>query len=42
MLGRHHHELGAGDRLEFDKPSDVVFRNDGKEACRYVVVVVRR
>jgi len=42
MEGTTRHELGAGDRLEFDKPSDVVFRNDGKEACRYVVAVVRR
>ena len=40
--GKARHELAAGDRVEFDAPSDVVFRNEGKEPCRYVVAVVRR
>ena len=34
--------LGAGDRLEFGPPSDVVFRNDGQERCRYLVAVLRQ
>jgi transcriptional regulator with XRE-family HTH domain len=40
--GERRHELAAGDRVEFDTPSDVVFRNEAKEPCRYVVAVVRR
>lgn len=40
--GERRHELAAGDRVEFDAPSDVVFRNEGEEPCRYVVAVVRR
>jgi len=42
MEGATRHELGAGDRVEFDVPSDVVFRNEGAQPCRYVVAVVRR
>lgn len=33
--------LGAGDRIELGDPADVVYRNPGDEAVRYVVVVVR-
>lgn len=33
--------LDPGDRLEFGPPSDVVFRNDGEQPCRYLVAVVR-
>jgi transcriptional regulator with XRE-family HTH domain len=42
MEGATCHELAAGDRVEFDVPSDVVFRNEGAQPCRYVVAVVRR
>ena len=42
MEGATRHELAAGDRVEFDAPSDVVFRNEGAQACRYVVAIVRR
>jgi transcriptional regulator with XRE-family HTH domain len=42
IAGATRHDLAAGDRLEFDVPSDVVFRNEGAEACRYVVAIVRR
>ena len=42
MEGATRHELAAGDRVEFDAPSDVVFRNEGGQACRYVVAIVRR
>jgi transcriptional regulator with XRE-family HTH domain len=42
LEGERRHELSAGDRVEFDAPSDVVFRNEGKAPCRYVVAVVRR
>jgi transcriptional regulator with XRE-family HTH domain len=34
--------LSAGDRLEFGPPSDVVFRNEGKAPCRYLVALVRQ
>lgn len=40
--GETRHELAQGDRVEFDAPSDVIFRNEGKEPCRYVIAVVRR
>lgn len=40
--GERRHELAAGDRVEFDEPSDVVFRNEGTQPCRYIVAVVRR
>ncbi|WP_293681145.1 XRE family transcriptional regulator [uncultured Phenylobacterium sp.] len=33
--------LGAGDRLEFGPPSDVVFRNESGRPCRYLVAVLR-
>jgi transcriptional regulator with XRE-family HTH domain len=42
MEGERRHELAAGDRVEFDEPSDVVFRNEGTQPCRYIVAVVRR
>jgi transcriptional regulator with XRE-family HTH domain len=42
MEGAMRHELAAGDRVEFDAPSDVVFRNEGAQPCRYVVAIVRR
>lgn len=42
MEGATRHELAAGDRVEFDAPSDIVFRNDGAQPCRYVVAIVRR
>ena len=42
LEGKTRHELAAGDRVEFDAPSDVVFRNEGAQPCRYVVAVVRR
>lgn len=34
--------LEAGDRLEFGPPSDVVFRNPGARAARYLVAVLRQ
>jgi transcriptional regulator with XRE-family HTH domain len=40
--GTIRHDLAAGDRVEFDVPSDVVFRNEGAQPCRYLVAVVRR
>lgn len=40
--GATRHELAAGDRLEFDAPSDVIFRNEGAQSCRYLVATVRR
>jgi transcriptional regulator with XRE-family HTH domain len=40
--GERRHELAAGDRVEFDEPSDVVFRNEGAQPCHYIVAVVRR
>lgn len=33
--------LHPGDRLEFGPPSDVVFRNPGRQPCRYLVALVR-
>jgi transcriptional regulator with XRE-family HTH domain len=42
LEGTTRHELAAGDRVEFDVPSDVVFRNEGGHACRYAVAIVRR
>jgi transcriptional regulator with XRE-family HTH domain len=42
MEGAARHELAAGDRVEFDAPSDIVFRNEGAQPCRYVVAIVRR
>jgi transcriptional regulator with XRE-family HTH domain len=36
------HRLRAGDCLELGPPSDCVFRNRGRSACRYLVVVARR
>lgn len=40
--GRDSTRLEAGDRLEFGPPTDVVFRNDGEVAARYVVAVLRQ
>jgi transcriptional regulator with XRE-family HTH domain len=40
--GAMRHDLAAGDRVEFDAPSDIVFRNEGALPCRYLVAVVRR
>jgi len=40
--GEHRSVLAPGDRLEFGPPSDCVFENDGLEACRYLVAVLRR
>jgi hypothetical protein len=42
MEGAMRHDLAAGDRIEFDAPSDIVFRNEGALPCRYLVAVVRR
>ena len=39
--GERRAELGAGDRIEFGPPSDVVFENEGDKPCRYVVAVLR-
>lgn len=33
--------LGAGDRLEFGPPANVVYRNDSEAVARYLVAVVR-
>lgn len=40
--GRVRHRLEAGDCLELGPPNDCVFRNPGRRACRYLVVVARR
>jgi len=42
MEGATRHDLAAGDRVEFDVPSDVVFRNEGAQPCRYLVAIVRQ
>lgn len=36
------HRLQSGDCLELGPPNDCVFRNPGRSACRYLVVVARR
>jgi transcriptional regulator with XRE-family HTH domain len=36
------HLLGPGDCLSLGPPADCVFRNDGVDSCRYLVVVARR
>ncbi len=36
------HRLEAGDCLELGAPADCVFRNEGAQLCRYLVVVARR
>ena len=41
LEGATRHELVAGDRLELGPPSDVVFRNQTAQACRYLVALVR-
>jgi len=41
LEGATRHELVAGDRLELGPPSDVVFRNETAQACRYLVALVR-
>jgi transcriptional regulator with XRE-family HTH domain len=35
-------DIGPGDSYELGTPVDRVFRNDGAEPCRYLVVVLRR
>ena len=40
--GTRTHRLQAGDCLELGEPADCVFRNPGRSACRYLVVVTRR
>ncbi|HKS19448.1 MAG TPA: XRE family transcriptional regulator [Bradyrhizobium sp.] len=42
MEGTTRHELAAGDRVEFDAPADVIFRNEDAKSCRYLVAIVRR
>jgi transcriptional regulator with XRE-family HTH domain len=42
MEGATRHDLAAGDRVEFDVPSNVVFRNEGAQPCRYLVAIVRQ
>jgi transcriptional regulator with XRE-family HTH domain len=42
LEGASRHELLAGDRLELGPPSDVVFRNEGTQSCRYLVALVRK
>jgi len=42
MEGAIRHELAAGDRVELGPPSDIVFRNETAQPCRYLVAVVRR
>ena len=40
--GTTHHRMHVGDCLELGPPADCVFRNPGRAACRYLVVVTRR
>lgn len=40
--GNTTHILGPGDCLSLGPPADCVFRNDGADSCRYLVVVARR
>lgn len=40
--GGHIHTLHKGDCLQLGPPSDCTFANPGKEACTYVVALVRR
>ena len=42
LEGATRHDLAAGDRLELGPPSDVVFRNEAVQSCRYVVALVRK
>jgi len=42
MEGANRQDLAAGDRLELGAASDVVFRNEGAQSCRYLVAVIRR
>ncbi|QOZ28875.1 helix-turn-helix transcriptional regulator [Bradyrhizobium sp. CCBAU 51753] len=42
MEGAVRHELAAGDRVELGPPSDIVFRNESAQPCRYLVAIVRR
>ena len=42
MEGTVRHELAAGDRIELGPPSDIVFRNETAQPCRYLVAIVRR
>jgi transcriptional regulator with XRE-family HTH domain len=34
--------LGPGDRLEFGPPADVIFQNESRAPCRYLVALVRQ
>ncbi len=40
--GGTEHRLSAGDCLQLGEPQDCVFVNPGRQACRYLVVLVRR
>ena len=40
--GTTRHRMQVGDCLELGPPADCVFRNPGRAACRYLVVVTRR
>lgn len=42
MEGAVRHELAVGDRVELGPPSDIVFRNESAQSCRYLVAIVRR
>jgi transcriptional regulator with XRE-family HTH domain len=42
LEGSGRHDLAAGDRLEFGTASDIVFRNERAQACRYLVALVRK
>ena len=42
MEGTERHELAAGDRVELGPPSDIVFRNETAQPCRYLVAIARR
>ncbi len=39
--GPAEHVLGAGDTFELGEPKPRMFRNQGAEDCRYLVIVVR-
>ncbi|MBA8991384.1 transcriptional regulator with XRE-family HTH domain [Curtobacterium pusillum] len=41
VVGGEPTRLAAGDRIELGEPADVVYRNQGEDPTRYVVVVVR-
>lgn len=39
--GGERHVLKAGDSLGFGPPSDVIYANESKKPCRYIVVLMR-